>query len=361
MSEIGREMRPDPSAHSTGKTVDAGSLPTGAEKALLEILTDVARTEQATVDSNFFQDLGADSMVMARFCARIRKRSDLPTATIKDVYLHPTIRSLAAALGETVPTAPMATMPPAQKPSPRPRVAADRGSPTTGPTIGTQHALLNLLTDVVGTEQATVDSNFFQDLGADSMVMARFCARVRKRPDLPTVTIKDVYTNPTIRRLTTAVGGTLPAAAATPAPEEAPAEPTARRRAGTPMYVLCGMIQLLVFVVYLAVTEAAAQVGGNWISAAPNMVELFLRAAVYGDAAVLAMCILPIIAKWVLIGRWKAEEFPVWSLAYIRFWLVKTLTRSNPLVLVVGGRSRTTATSPVINYYLRALGENFGA
>ena len=31
-------------------------------------------------------------------------------------------------------------------------------------------------------ERVSVDSNFFDDLGADSMVMARFCARVRKRP-----------------------------------------------------------------------------------------------------------------------------------------------------------------------------------
>ncbi|GAA3041001.1 hypothetical protein GCM10010464_00730 [Pseudonocardia yunnanensis] len=340
--------------------VDGGSPATGAEKALLEILTDVARAERATVESNFFHDLGADSMVMARFCARVRKRPDLPTATIKDVYTNQTIRSLAAALAETLPTAPVATVPPVPKPSPRPRVSADLGSPTTGPPISTEHALLDILKGVVGVEQAAVDSDFFHDLGADSMVMARFCARVRKRPDLPTVTIKDVYTNPTIRSLTAAVESTSPAALAAPAPEEAPAEPAARRRAGTPMYVLCGVIQLLVFVVYLAFTEAAAQVGDDWISAAPNVVELFLRAAVYGDVAVLAMCILPIIAKWVLIGRWKAQEFPVWSLAYVRFWLVKTLTRSNPLVLFVGGRSRTTATSPVINFYLRALGAKIG-
>ncbi|GAA1181332.1 hypothetical protein GCM10009608_16660 [Pseudonocardia alaniniphila] len=356
MSEIGRELRPNPSARPTGMIAEGANPATDTEKALLEILTDVARTEQATVDSNFFEDLGADSMVMARFCARIRKRPDLPTATIKDVYLHPTIRSLAAALAETLPTAPVPTVPPAPKPSPRPRVAADRGGPTTGPPIGTEHALLNLLTDVVGVKQATADSNFFHDLGADSMVMARFCARIRKRPDLPAVTIKDVYTNPTIRSLTKAVQGTMPAAPATPAPTE----PAAQRRAGTPMYVLCGVIQTLLFAAYLAAAEAVADVGDNWISAATNVAELFLRAAVFGDAAVLAMCILPIVAKWVLIGRWKIQEIPAWSLGYIRFWFVKTLVRANPLLLLVGGRSRSNTTSPVINFYLRALGAKIG-
>ncbi len=36
-------------------------------------------------------------------------------------------------------------------------------------------------------EQVPVDAHFFDDLGADSMLMARFCARLRKRDDLPAV------------------------------------------------------------------------------------------------------------------------------------------------------------------------------
>ena len=54
--------------------------------------------EQVSVDAHFFDDLGADSMVMARFCARARKRDDLPSVSIKDVYRHPTMTDLAAAL-----------------------------------------------------------------------------------------------------------------------------------------------------------------------------------------------------------------------------------------------------------------------
>ena len=37
------------------------------------------------------------------------------------------------------------------------------------------------------------DSHFFDDLGADSLVMAKFCARVRKRADLPSISMKDIY------------------------------------------------------------------------------------------------------------------------------------------------------------------------
>ena len=142
-------------------------------------------TERVSVDDNFFDDLGADSMLMARFCARVRKRGDLPSVSMQDVYLHPTIRSLAAALAGDIPTA-----------GPAGDLAASAGC---------ERQFAEVLAGIVGTEQVSVDDNFFDDLGADSMLMARFCARVRKRADLPSVSMQDVYQHPTIRSLATAL------------------------------------------------------------------------------------------------------------------------------------------------------------
>src|SRR6266699_1718477 len=77
---------------------------TGTERILAEVLADVVRVERVSVDSHFFEDLGANSLVMAHFCARVRKRADLPSVSMKDVYQHPTIRSLATALADAAPT-----------------------------------------------------------------------------------------------------------------------------------------------------------------------------------------------------------------------------------------------------------------
>src|SRR5256885_14563305 len=76
---------------------------TGAESTLAEVLADVLRVDKVSVESHFFDELGADSLVMAKFCARVRKRGDLPSVSMKDIYAHPTIRSLAAALADVVP------------------------------------------------------------------------------------------------------------------------------------------------------------------------------------------------------------------------------------------------------------------
>ena len=64
------------------------------------------------------------------------------------------------------------------------------------------------------------------------------------------------------------------------------------------------------------------------------------------------MTAVPIAAKWLLIGRWKAESFPIWSLRYFRFWMVKTLMQSAPMAVFAG--------TPIYNLYLRLLGAKIG-
>ena len=86
----------------------------GTEQDLAELLASVLRVERVSADSHFFDDLGADSLLMARFNAAIRQRGDLPAVSMKDIYLHPTIRQLAAALPATSP----AQVPSRARPSP---------------------------------------------------------------------------------------------------------------------------------------------------------------------------------------------------------------------------------------------------
>src|SRR6266496_4154261 len=76
---------------------------TGVERIFADVLAGVLHVDRVSVDSHFFDDLGADSLVMAHFCARVRKRGDLPPVSMKDVYAYPTIRSLAAALADVAP------------------------------------------------------------------------------------------------------------------------------------------------------------------------------------------------------------------------------------------------------------------
>jgi len=210
--------------------------------------------------------------------------------------------------------------------------------------------LAAVLAGVLKVDRVPVDGHFFDDLGADSMVMAQFCARVRKRADLPTVSMKDIYRNSTIASLAAAFA--QPSATAADVRELEPAPVDVVQPAGRVRYLLCGTLQLLFFLAYSYVAGLVMVRGYEWISAAQGLLHIYLRSVVFGAVSFAALCTLPIVAKWVLVGRWKPQRIPVWSLAYLRFWVVKTMIRTSPLARFVG--------SPLYVLYLRALGAKIG-
>src|SRR5437879_3943813 len=224
-----------------------------------------------------------------------------------------------------------------------PLVTDDRhGSAPTG----VEAVFAELLAEVLRIDRVSVDSHFFDQLGADSLVMARFCARVRKRGDLPSVSMKDIYRHPTIRSLAEA----LAVAALKPVQPPVSAAIEAATSTSAREYILCGALQALFFLAYSYLAVVGVAEGYRWVSIGSSAVEIGLRSVLASSAAFLLVCAVPIAAKWVLIGRWKAQQIRLWSLAYVRFWVVKTLIRSSPAARMFMG-------TPVYLLYLRARSE----
>lgn len=243
---------------------------------------------------------------------------------------------------------------PARRPAPAP---APRAATSTA--SRTEEAVAGLLADLVGVEHVPVDSNFFEDLGADSLVMAHLCARIRKRADLPSVSIKDVYANPTVRRLAAMIDAAEPLPAASTGPSSngssggpRPGAPQAHAAGSTARYVACGAVQLLCYLgmAYLAAFVLVAGIG--FITGATGFVDAYLRSVAFTVATFFGMSALPVVVKWVLIGRWTRAPIRLWSFAYLRFWVVRTLIGASPALLFVG--------SPIQVLYLRALGAKIG-
>ncbi|MCW7942507.1 peptide synthetase [Streptomyces hygroscopicus] len=222
-------------------------------------------------------------------------------------------------------------------------------------TTDTERSLADVLAEVVGVEHVSADSHFFDDLGANSLVMARFCARVRKRQDLPSVSMKDIYRHPTVRKLAAALADAAPPPVESTLPIPASAQttsPTPVARTSTVNYVLCGTLQLLAFLAYSMVTGLVAAQGYEWVADGSGLADVYLRSLLFGGTGFVILCAFPVMAKWILIGRWKPREFPIWSLTYLRFWIVKALLHANPMILFVG--------NPLYVLYLRALGARIG-
>ncbi|MGW1805422.1 Pls/PosA family non-ribosomal peptide synthetase [Streptomyces sp. NPDC002078] len=219
----------------------------------------------------------------------------------------------------------------------------------------TERELAQALAGLLGAQSVPVDSHFFADLGANSLVMAQFCARLRKRADLPSPSMRDIYQHTTIRSLAAALGEAAPARAdavdapSSPGHEPPPTPGPAGHRWN---HLLCGTFQLLVFLTYSLVSGFVTAAGYEWIANGSGLAHVYLRSLLFGGIGFVALCAFPVVAKWLLIGRWRPGEFPVWGLTYLRFWLVKTLLHANPMVFLTG--------TPLYVLYLRALGARIG-
>jgi non-ribosomal peptide synthetase-like protein len=234
-------------------------------------------------------------------------------------------------------------------PPPTARRAAGSGREHVDPVGAAETALASALGEVLGLEQVSADAHLFDDLGANSLLLAQFCAKVRRHPDLAPVSIREVYQHPTV------------AALATLQPDRAPGRPVARstvkatrepHRAGALPHALCGLVQLVLFFASVLGGALLLQRGYLWVAAATGYVDPYLRALAWSAGTFAGLALLPIVAKWLLVGRFEPGEFPVWGARYLRFWLVKTLIRVNPMTLFTG--------SPLHLLYLRALGAKIG-
>ncbi|MBO0848597.1 MAG: amino acid adenylation domain-containing protein, partial [Pseudonocardia sp.] len=213
-------------------------------------------------------------------------------------------------------------------------------------TSGPESKLAEVLAGTLGVERVSVDAHFFEELGANSLLMSQFSAAVRKS-GLPAISIREIYQNPTIRRLAALLGDVAPAASSA---DPAAARPIAR--VGGVAHALCGLAQLLLFLASTYLGALLFKVGFDWISGAPDLADVYRRSAAVGGGGFVGLALLPIVAKWMLVGRWRPRQIRLWSLGYLRFWIVKVLIRSNPMVLFAG--------TPLYLVYLRSLGAKIG-
>ncbi len=209
-----------------------------------------------------------------------------------------------------------------------------------------ERILAQALAEVLKIDRVSVEDHFFNDLGAHSLLMARFCAGIRKHAALSNVSMRDIYQYPTVAKLAEHLGHTADESfiAGKQEPFHVPSDFS---------YYGCGALQLLFYAGYGLLVLWILATGLMWTYAAMgDPLALYLRSTAFAVAAFAGLTALPIAAKWLLIGRWRPETFPIWSLRYFRFWMVKTLVQSAPVAAFRG--------SPLHNLYLRLLGAKIG-
>jgi non-ribosomal peptide synthetase-like protein len=215
------------------------------------------------------------------------------------------------------------------------------------PKTYSEHILHTALIGVLRVEHVSTEHHFFDDLGANSLLMARVCAAIRKNLGMSNVSMRDIYMHPTIAKLAhhldSSIDGGGSVAVTKPEPFHIPS---------TLSYVTCGVLQFGFLMAYMLFGLWFTVAGYYWVMTFDSAVDLYARSVALGTGFFVALTAIPIAAKWLLIGRFKAHSIPIWSFAYFRFWVVKTLMRTSPVAAFIG--------TPLYNAYLRLMGARIG-
>ena len=226
-----------------------------------------------------------------------------------------------------------------------------KGTVYVAPTSSLESDLAEQLAHIMQMDKLSVEANFFDELGANSLLIAQFISRLRKNLDLKGVSLKTIYQHPTIQQLAEII--------------EADPKPTATHAtsASSPKmtphitsrftYISCGAMQItyalgLVWLNVYLLLEVY-----EWVNAASGTVDVLIRAAIASTGYLFGLSALLIAIKWIAIGRFDdTQTIPIWSFKYIRFWIARSAIRTNPLNFVRG--------TPLYNVYLRVLGAKIG-
>lgn len=201
------------------------------------------------------------------------------------------------------------------------------------------------------------DADFFA-LGGDSLRAALLVSRLRRQPGGAGFTVRDVYEARTPRAMAQVLrerGERAAAEAGSPRPAA-----TVLRSEGLARPWLATGVQVLFLVALLLAVSSAAYVLGFVVAPALfatfTLVELLLLGPWLLSLGFFAYALvalwIAVVAKELLIGRYRAVRTPAWSGLHLRHWLVVRLVRLVPWSLFEGTEAKNAA--------LRALGARIG-
>ncbi len=204
-------------------------------------------------------------------------------------------------------------------------------------------------------QKVSVLADFFRDLGGHSLLAARVVSELRQDEELRGASILDLYQHPTVAALAAELSAesrarpTPSATAPAAAKDAAPRIPKLR-------HFLCGSAQF--GSLYFVLGFFSLQWMGPYFTYAWMFEEGYERweaiLAAFGVLIVFypIMLLVAIAIKWLVIGRYRAGDYPLWGSYYFRFWLVNTIHSAVPVGYLEG--------TPWLNLYYRLLGARIG-
>ncbi|MEO7027442.1 MAG: amino acid adenylation domain-containing protein, partial [Caulobacteraceae bacterium] len=199
---------------------------------------------------------------------------------------------------------------------PRPAETEDEQRVIEPPASGLESSLLNAWAAVFPARRIGVLDHFFDDLGGHSLIAARMVSAARHDAPLARLSIQDVYRAPTIRGLAARVAATADRLEPSRPRGFVAAEPwrrwgcvTAQTVALVCLFGVGGLQWVFPYLVFEQVAPRHGSLAG------------FEGAALAFTAIPPLMTLLAVALKWLVIGKVRAGDYPLWGVYYFRWWL----------------------------------------
>ena len=202
------------------------------------------------------------------------------------------------------------------------------------------------------TADISVTDDFFE-LGGNSLLASLIISELRQQPDFQGLSVKEMYTRRTIEALAAAVAtGTQGSAAAAAPADQPPAVPLPK--VGTATRLATALLQLLSIALFYAVPVLLLSLSLSYRRTVTEwpLTETLVVSALAVVLYVPLACLLVVAVKWLVIGRFRAGEYPLWGFYYFRFWVVKKMVESAPTQLL--------SATPFLAIFYRLLGARIG-
>ena len=208
--------------------------------------------------------------------------------------------------------------------------------------------ILAVLRGIFPNKDITPSMDFFDDLGGHSLLAAGFVSQLRRDAGLPGASLKDVYINRPLSKLID-VWENQPEAKQK-SRREFNKTPTYRYLAcwaaqTVSLLLVYGLFAFQIFIPYLGYYYMDQETSSIAYSIITSLALFALIPPIFTFVA--------IGTKWLVIGKIKAGDYPLWGTYYFRWWFVKTIQNLLPAQFLNG--------TPLYPVYLRLLGMKVAA
>ena len=220
------------------------------------------------------------------------------------------------------------------------------------PATPIEAVLLHAARKVFPGNAIPLEGDFFTEIGGHSLLAAQFISIVRKTKGCASIRLQDVYEARTIRGMSKL----LETRGAVADEDSAPHATIVHGRATLQRRILCGIAQGLTLPLILTFQAAPwlsifipyALITGDDSTFYNDMGYIF---ASFMIVSILSFMV-PVLAKWLLLGRTKPGVYPLWGSYYFRVWLVQRLSAMANMGWMQG--------TPLMRGYLRLYGAKIG-